>query len=247
MTIGIRAIGVSEAQQDPQAQTSFRSEARAARPSSLLSLAAAGQASSKKEQGSRDGIDESLVRLVEGRIVGTSPLIKDCMVLSYLPDWAHGEVDNIGVANNDGGVRTLLDWPPIPSQDIKSPDRLFVIALYSRKTTAAGKTGSILAFEISEDWPERTSWKSQPDYAPDPAVKFKFAPGEGWKLFDITSLVRSQAESGGGKHGVLLRWLSEDRSVQKRDWSGYQFVSREGTSEWGSRRPLLLVVEQTKK
>jgi len=92
-----------------------------------------------------------------------------------------------------------------------------------------------------------TSWKSQPDYAPDPAVNFKFVPGDGWKLFDITSLVRSQAEGGGGKHGVLLRWLSEDRSGQKRNWSGYQFVSREGTGEWGSRRPLLLIVEQTKK
>ena len=165
------------------------------------------------------------------------PISNDCMVLSYMPDWAHGDVDNIGVANNDGGVRTLLNWRPIATQDASSPDRRFVIALYSRKTTAAGKTGPILAFEISEDWPERTSWKSQPDYAPDPAANFKFVPGEGWKLFDITSVVHSQAESGGGKHGVLLRWLSEDRSGQKRNWSGYQFVSREGTGRMGKPSP----------
>ena len=154
---------------------------------------------------SPSGLDKALVRSVDGHIVEALPITKDCMVLSYLPDWAYGNVDNIAIANNDGGVRTLLNWGTISSQVANAPDRRFVIALYSRKTTAAGKPGPILAFEITEDWQERTSWKSQPEYAPEPATHFKFVPEEGWKLFDITPLIRSHAEAGAGKHGVLLR------------------------------------------
>jgi hypothetical protein len=246
-TIGIRAIGVSAAQQDPQVRSPLRSDVGVAVPRPPELLAAAAQSTSKQKRENQDGIDEALVRSVDGRIMKALPITKDCMVLSYLPDWAHGEVDNIGIANNDGGVRTLLNWQPIPLQVAGSTGRRFVLALYSRKTTAAAKTGPILAFEISDDWPERTSWTSQPDYAPEPACTFQFVPEDGWKLFDITSLVRSQAQGAVGKHGVLLRWLSEDRSGQKRDWSGYQFVSREGPGEWVGRRPLLLVVEPTKR
>ena len=59
-------------------------------------------------------ISAELVRVVPALITRAIPVSKDCMILSYFPDLAHGNVDNIGVANYHGGVRTLIDWPEIP-------------------------------------------------------------------------------------------------------------------------------------
>jgi hypothetical protein len=124
------------------------------------------------------------------------------MVLAYLPDWAHGDVDNIGVANNDGGVRTLLDWPEVSLQEAGSSDRKYLVALYSRKTTSHGPAGPIHAFRLLKDWPERTSWKTQPTYDPEPSATFKFVPGEGWKLFDITPVIRARAKAVNGPESL---------------------------------------------
>jgi hypothetical protein len=191
-------------------------------------------------------VDDELAKAAPGRIVRSTPLAKDCMVLAYIPDWAFGNVDNIAVANNDGGVRTIVKWADIPAEEATAPDRKFLIALYSRKTTSGGPAGPILAFEVTKDWPERTSWKTKPDYAMEPAGTYKFEPGEGWKLFDVTALVQAQAKERRKGNGVVLRFLSEDRPGANQDWSGYAFVSREGADEWAGRRPQFLVVEPAK-
>ena len=62
-------------------------------------------------------VDPDLVKIAPGPIVRAIPVSKDCMVLAYLPDWNFGNVDNIGIGNNDGGVRTLIDWPAIPPDE----------------------------------------------------------------------------------------------------------------------------------
>ena len=126
------------------------------------------------------------------------------------------------------------------------PGRQYLVALYSRKTTSREPAGPILAFRLLGDWPERTSWKTLPAYDPEPAATFKFVPGDGWKLFDITSMARAQAKGEQKGHGLLLRFQSEDGSGPKENWSGYAFVSREGAGEWSDRRPMLLVVEPSK-
>jgi hypothetical protein len=166
------------------------------------------------------------------------------MILAYLPNQNLGHVDNFGLANNDGGVRALIAWPSIPRDEAAAPDRRFLIATYSRKTTSHPPTGPIHAFELLESWRELNSWKIQPRYDPEPAATYRFEPGEGWKLFDVTSMVRAQAQAGRDGHGLLLRFLSED--VRGPDWSGYELVSREGAGEWTNRRPLLLVVKASK-
>jgi hypothetical protein len=78
-------------------------------------------------------------------------------------------------------------------------------------------------------------------------VTFKFEPGDGWKLFDITSLIQAQAKAGRKGYGIILRFLSEDFSMQEGDWSGYDFVSREGVDKgadkWAQRHPALLVIK----
>jgi hypothetical protein len=193
-------------------------------------------------------IDADLVRRVRAPIVRAIPVSKDCMILSYIADWAHGNVDNIGVANNHGGVRTLIDWPEIALDVAPAPDRRFLLAIYARTTTSHPPAGPIHAFAIGEDWPELTSWKTQPAYHPEPAATYPFEPGPGWKVFDVTPIVRDRARAGRKGHGVLIRFLSENFSEggAVADWSGYQFVSREGTGEWASRRPVLLVVEASK-
>jgi RNA polymerase sigma factor (sigma-70 family) len=187
-----------------------------------------------------------LVKIVPAPIVRAIPVTKDCMILSYIADWAHGNVDNIGVANNQGGVRTLIDWSDIPPEVAAAPERRFLLALYARDTNTSPRAGPIHAFAISEDWPELTSWKTQPAYELDPAATYRFEPGPGWKLFDVTPVVREQAKPGRKGHGVLLRFLSEDFAERRADWSGYSFVSREGTGEWAQRHPVLLVVEGSK-
>jgi hypothetical protein len=193
-------------------------------------------------------VSSDLVKCVPAPIVRAIPVSKDCMILSYIADWAHGNVDNIGVANNDGGVRTLIDWPEIPPDQATASDRRFLLALYSRETMAHPPAGPIHAFAISEDWPELTSWKTQPAYDPEPAATYPFQSGPGWKLFDVTPIVRDQAKAGRKGHGILLRFRSENfHGERQSDWSGYQFVSREGTDEWARRRPVLLVVESSKQ
>ena len=73
--------------------------------------------------------------------------------------------------------------------------------------------------------------------------RIKFQPGDGWKLFDITPLI--QKKTSANQNGVMLQFKEENQSGAKQDWSGYQFVSREGEGEWKSRRPQVLVVEST--
>lgn len=189
-------------------------------------------------------VDEALAKLVKGRVVQAKPVDKDCMVLSYLADWDHGDVDNIGVGNNGGGVRTLIHLPSIAADDANKADRKFVLAIYSRMTIAKPSPGVIQAYEIETDWPERTSWKTQPRYATKPAAKFEFSDGDGWKLFDVTALVTDQAKDKRTGHGVLLRFEKEDRAPT--EFSDYKFVSCEGEGEWAARRPVLLVVEPAK-
>jgi len=181
-----------------------------------------------------------LAEAVKG-IVRLTRMTKDCMVLSYMGDWNHGTVDNVAVANNDGGVRTLFEWDYAQEIAPKQP-RKYILAAYSRKTTSgrvSGQMPRVEAYEILSDWPERTSWKTQPKYAEKPFASFQFTGEKGWKLFDVTDFVRKA--KGGGTHGMMLRFDTEDKSAD--DWSGYAFVSREGTGEWEEYRPVLLTVE----
>ena len=187
---------------------------------------------------------DELATCVDGAIVCSLPAKKDCMVLAYMPDWAHGHVDNLAVANNQGGVRTLVAWQAVPPAQASHPDRKFLLALYSRGWRLRPPPGTILVHKLLQDWPERTSWKTLPRFDPNPITKVSFAPGEGWKVFDVTSLIRAQAQTGREPHGVLLRFEKEDRAG---DRSGYQFVSREGLGKWKPFRPVLAVVEPSKK
>jgi hypothetical protein len=178
-----------------------------------------------------------LNKLVDGNIVGRIPIARDQMVLCYLPDWSYGNVDNIAVANNQGGVRTLFAWDDFKP---KSNQR-FVLAVYSRKTTVGEKPSPIGAFEILQDFDEQTPWTKQPKTATDPVATFNFQPGMGWKGFDITPLLQKHLQAGTKSHGVQLRFLREDADVKEH--SGYTCVSREGEGGWEDRRPVLLVVE----
>jgi len=191
-----------------------------------------------------DVVDPELTRTVNGEITRMLPITKDCMILSYMPHWAHGNVDNIAVANNSGGVRTLLDWPEIQREEATEPNHSFFLALYSRKTTSNAPRGTIAAFEILKHWAEITSWQTQPPVAQSPVLELNLVPGEGWKLWDITPLLRDQSRSRRKCYGIMLRFNQENRSGN--DWSGYAFVSREGLGQCLSRRPRLLIVRQTK-
>ena len=83
-------------------------------------------------------VDPELVKRCPFPIVGTVPVTKDCMILAYLPEQNIGHVDNLGLANNDGGVRVLIDWPEIPRVEARAtrpavPDR----ALFAQDDVAS--------------------------------------------------------------------------------------------------------------
>ncbi|HET6881796.1 MAG TPA: DNRLRE domain-containing protein [Pirellulales bacterium] len=176
---------------------------------------------------------------LNGRLVRSVPVIKDCMVLAYMPTWNHGNVDNIAVANNNGGVRTLMAWPKLSAEEIAPPSRRFFLALYCRKTTLRGTPGPIGAYEVLDDWNERTAWQDRPRIADPPVTDSDITPGEGWKFFDVTPLVRKHAADD-DDHGAMLRFEVE---TEGGGWSGYAFASREAIGPWTERRPALLVVE----
>jgi RNA polymerase sigma factor (sigma-70 family) len=216
--------------------------------SAALAAADAGESRQRparktQKSGSAASVDKDLAKRAPGSIVRAVPVTKDCTIIAYLPTQNLGHVDNFGMNNYGGGIRALIDWPAIPA-DEAAGDRKFLIAVYSRKTDSRPPSGQIHAFEVLEEWPELNSWSMQPGYDPEPAATYKFEPGEGWKLFDITPLVRAQAKAGRKSHGILLRFLSEDFKVQAG--SGYDLVSREGTGEWAGRHPVLLVVKDAK-
>ncbi len=188
-------------------------------------------------------VDDALARAAGSRIVRALPIAKDCTVLAYLPDWNHGRVDWIAVANNNGGtkggVRSLVGLPELTAEDVVPDGRRFVLALYSRKTTVGEGASPIEAVELTSGWPESTSWADAPEASPSPFASAVVVPGEGWKLFDVTPLVRKWAASGANGRGLMLRFAREDVGTGGK-WSGYEFFSREGPD---GRRPMLLVVD----
>ncbi len=191
-----------------------------------------------------DGKTGELSTLVEGQIVRSAEVTQDCLILAYMPDWGFGNVDNLAIEGVNGGVRTLVDWPNLPAKEAETEALQFYLAFYSRTTKFNPKPGSILALEISEGWPERTSWKTRPFTEPDPVGTYTVEPSEGWKVFNITSFVRKNEGRSG--HGLMFRFLNEDRPASK-ETAGYQFVSREGAEQWADKRPRLIVVDRTKK
>ena len=185
-------------------------------------------------------LDKALVAAVTGEIAEALPVDRDQMVLSYMPEWAFGRVDNIAIANNQGGVRTLFAWPK-PSAP--AAGHRFLLACYARKATApADQTPSkIGAYELLGDWDEQTPWTKQPKTADAPTAEFDFAGTQGWVTFDVTAIVRKQLAGNGAPKGVMLRFQREDADA--KTWSGYEFVSREGEGEWAAKHPVLLVVK----
>jgi hypothetical protein len=190
-----------------------------------------------------EGVSEkALAKSVPGTIVRTLPVTKDSMVLAYMPQWNFGDIDNIGVANNDGGVRTFFAWETLPKDALGSKNRRVYLAVYSRKTTAAKEGGKIQIAPLATEWNQSPSWESQPKgNETAKAVVTPFQPGEGWKLFDVTPLIEQQANVG--KAGVVMRFEEENQSASGGDWSGYEFVSREAEKEWKDGKPRLLVVD----
>jgi hypothetical protein len=190
--------------------------------------------------------ESDLLKKLPGKLIQRVPISKDCMVLAYMKEWSHGEVDNIAIANNDGGVRTLLAWKPIPAKTIDEPNRRVYLALYSRKTTAGKDASEIVISPISKKWPEITSWETQPKIVSSAEnVNVKFEPGDGWKLVDVTPLFRKK--SSANLNGLMLKFEAENQSAEKHNWSGYELVSREGLGEGRNRHPQLLIVETAPK
>ena len=190
-------------------------------------------------------VDPELAKRAHGPIVRAVPISKDCMILAYLPNQNVGHVDNFGLANNGGGVRVLVDWSSIPAEEAGTRvGNSWWRCIRGRPPRTRPPVGSRRS-SCCTTGPRWPGGSRQPRYDPEPFATYPFEPGDGWKLFDVTPMVRAQAEAGRTGHGILLRFLSEDFN-EPGSWSGYDFVSREGAGEWTGRRPMLLVVTDAK-
>lgn len=190
---------------------------------------------------------------VAGRIVQSVPVEKEreIRISGGSKHMLNDQANETYVANFDGGVRNIVKWADVPEKEAQSDDRRFILALYSLDTTSGTIPPSqLLVHEITESWAEQTSptLRPAPAWSSDPAGRFDFEPGAGWKLFDVTPVVRAQARGHRPNHGVLIRFEREDvkldRGVGYRRWSGYRFEKRPAvTYPPQYRNPRLLVVE----
>ncbi|HUV41558.1 MAG TPA: hypothetical protein VMW23_07215, partial [Sedimentisphaerales bacterium] len=78
--------------------------------------------------------------------------------------------------------------------------------------------------------------------AQQPFARFEFVPGNGWKLFDISALVRNQYKNPGKSYGAMFIFDVEDKEI----WSGYRFVSTEAFEQYRTKHPKLLVVQTSR-
>jgi hypothetical protein len=120
------------------------------------------------------------------------------------------------------------------------------MALYSRNTLSHAPPSRLALHHILEEWDETTSWKTMPRFAAEADGTFAFAPGTGWKLFDVSCVARAMSKPAPGApsvHGLLLRFTDESRGGKDENWTEYQFVSREGSGQWRAYRPVLMVVD----
>jgi hypothetical protein len=189
--------------------------------------------------------EDGLIKQVKGRIVDTLPITKDCMILASLPRWDNGNVDNIAVANSEGGVRTLLTWQEPTPQEVAQSKLQFLLAMYVREAKHSGKAVPVQMHAVLANWKEQTSWEQRPAFARKPAARFEITAAKGWKIFDVTSFVREGVEARRPNHGLVLRFADENSSVGDSTYASYGFVSREGIGPWENRRPVLLVVDPT--
>ncbi|HVA46111.1 MAG TPA: DNRLRE domain-containing protein [Pirellulales bacterium] len=185
------------------------------------------------------GISDPNDPQIAHRIVRRLPVTKDCMVLAYMLNWDRGDVDNLAVSNNDGGVRTLLAWEPPSQEETEQAQLRFFLAMYARKTIVRDEPGPLEIHKLLGDWGERVSWSNQPDLAPEAAAAAEVESGEGWRMFDVTDLVREQARSPQNNHGVAL-CLPAKKTGQD---TVIEFVSRHAPDESRNLRPMLLVVK----
>ena len=194
------------------------------------------KAEQRRDHSASTHLDPELRTMVKGEIIKEIDVQQDSMVLAYLPTWDHGNVDNIAVANNHGGVRTMLKWKGESAETIG--EHRVIVALYARKVTALGVPSQVVIQPISQAWPELISWKKKPAMD-DAKCSIDFNDKMGWKLFDITELCKNNSQSL--EHGIVIRF--EQETANGREWSGYEFASREAIGEWKGKRPRVLIVK----
>ena len=64
-----------------------------------------------------------------------------------------------------------------------------------------------------ENWPEITSWQREPQTAENAFAEFELTEGKGWKLFDITALIRQQLKTGRKNYGIEIKHIYWKESV----------------------------------
>ena len=203
--------------------------------------------------------DGLATELPPGRIVRLAPLAKAAFFWQKeVPAGNNPEPardGNLAVGNQAGGMRSLVDWPAIPPEDVLgSPGRRCFLAF--DKTTSAVDSPSeaadlspeIQIYEVTSDWPDgKVTWESQPPVGAEPVARFRFTANAGWKLLDITPLLKVQAESGRKGYGVLMRLAEElppGPAINPSERRGYTFHGRNNVNGRERERVLTSLSDQ---
>ena len=164
--------------------------------------------------------------------------------------------DHVSVWNTGRMLQVLLRWPMIPAVERSRPDRRFVLALHARESEGATANPLVLheiphtadqdsSDVVAPDPPghaRREQWlPGLPPVLAEPAGRYAFEPGHGWRLFDVTKLVRPAVAGRRDSFGVLLGFASE--AASKEDQVSLVFSGPRATSRQGPFPPVLLVVE----
>ena len=168
------------------------------------------------------------------------------MVLSYIPGWNFGSVDNIGIGNNEGGVRTLIDWPRIPLDEASAtgpaiPDRSLCaadnLAPARRTDPRLRDPGGLVRDDVVDDpAPVRIGAGGH--------LRFRARR----RLDALRYHTASPPPRSDGRRGTGSFSGSRPRTSRqvRETFSDYKLVSREGDGQWANRRPVLLVVKAAK-
>ena len=140
----------------------------------------------------------------------------------------------------------VCQWPTISSGEAEDPHHCFVLALYA-EAAYGSEANKLQLHEVLEDWdwdqgPARVKG---PDLSVEPVAEYNFDPDPGWKLFDVTTVVRAHSERGNESLGVILRFADSSQIPEgtSRTRGRYGFYSQFVQRSLAPFRPVLLVLK----
>ena len=132
----------------------------------------------------------------------------------------------------------FLQLPIVPADEAASQTRRFVLAMHATGTSDT-EANCLQMHEVLGDWDGKGKSTAEvpPKVSDEVVAEYGFETDPGWKLFDVTRLVRRRAKRGGEAFGVMLRFADPEEPAR------YKFERDDRDMVRAPFQPALLVVE----